>query len=236
MKKRIIAAIAMFAVFFTTSYAANAYLKTITVSYDINLSIDYKTPKLVDADGIPVKPFVYEGTTYVPIRAIADNLDAEIQYYSDTKTANIVSSDAKQNLIEIDALFRMVNFLDLVDTLAWRFDREAVNDTYNSENYNNKMEALSTLKTYLTYQIKGTVDKALEWPNTSYLIIKSQYDECLNVLSTLDEMANHYKNYVQINTQYSSGALAATHQTLLTQIEDLRSANMDIIFNIEKTF
>lgn len=97
MKKRIIAAIAMFAVFFTTSYAANAYLKTITVSYDINLSIDGQNVKLTDADGIPVKPFVYDGTTYVPIRAVSEYLGATVGYDKSTKSATVNTVETASN-------------------------------------------------------------------------------------------------------------------------------------------
>lgn len=94
MKRRLTAFVAMIFVFIVSAFAANAY-KTITVSYDIKLSINGDVPVLTDADGNKVQPFTYNGTTYVPIRAVSENLGAYVGYDASTKTA-IVTSDETQ--------------------------------------------------------------------------------------------------------------------------------------------
>ena len=92
MKKRLTAILLMLAFFTTSALAASTYQKSIEVEYGITLSINGKTPTLADANGSPVQPFVYDGTTYVPIRAVSTNLGAAISYDSKNNAANITTS------------------------------------------------------------------------------------------------------------------------------------------------
>lgn len=89
MKKRIPAVILMFTLFLTGAFAANTYQKSINVEYGINLNIEGASPTLTDVNGKSVQPFVYDGTTYVPIRAVSENLGASVQYDSASNTAYI---------------------------------------------------------------------------------------------------------------------------------------------------
>ncbi len=72
MKKRIPAIILMFALFLTTSYAANTYRKTITVTSGVNVEFNNEAIDMTDANGKAVEAFIYNGTTYVPIRAVVE--------------------------------------------------------------------------------------------------------------------------------------------------------------------
>ena len=87
MKKRLIAASLMLAMFTGSAYAVSSYTKTINVEYGVSLSINGQTPTLTDVNGKTVQPFVYDGTTYVPIRAVSDNLGHRIEYFSSSDTA-----------------------------------------------------------------------------------------------------------------------------------------------------
>ena len=87
--------------FLTTAFAATAYQKSITVDYNINLEINGETPTLTDVNGKQVRPFTYEGTTYVPIRAVANEMGASVGYDNATQTATITQSpndDAEEYL------------------------------------------------------------------------------------------------------------------------------------------
>jgi hypothetical protein len=55
--------------------------KTISVTYrDIKILIDGKELTPTDANGKVVEPFIYSGTTFVPLRAISEAFDAEVEW------------------------------------------------------------------------------------------------------------------------------------------------------------
>lgn len=69
--------------------ASNA-ARTIEVQYmDIKLVVDgvQVTPK--DANGTVVEPFVYNGTTYLPVRAVGAALGKEVDWEGNTRTVYI---------------------------------------------------------------------------------------------------------------------------------------------------
>lgn len=89
MKKRIPAIILMFALFLTTSYAANTYRKTITVTSGVNVEFNNEAIDMTDANGKAVEVFIYNGTTYVPIRAVSNAFGADIDYDRNTQTISV---------------------------------------------------------------------------------------------------------------------------------------------------
>lgn len=89
MKKRIPAIILMFVLFLTTSYAANTYRKTITVTSGVNVEFNNEAIDMTDANGKAVEAFIYNGTTYVPIRAVSNAFGADIGYDRNTQTISV---------------------------------------------------------------------------------------------------------------------------------------------------
>ena len=70
-----------------TAPAANTVYRTTTVQYDnIKLVIDGVeiTPK--DADGLTVEPFIYNGTTYLPVRAVGNAIGKQVTWDGENKT------------------------------------------------------------------------------------------------------------------------------------------------------
>lgn len=94
MKKRtrnsvcVILAIVLAVAIITPAVAASVR-KQITVDYGISLCFNDEPRKLVDANGNEVVPFVYQGTTYVPIRGVSYLFGADVGYDADTNTALI---------------------------------------------------------------------------------------------------------------------------------------------------
>jgi len=70
-----------------TAYAATSYTKTATLTYSgISVVLDGKQLSLTDATGKTVEPFVIDGTTYLPVRAISQALDLDVQWNGDSNT------------------------------------------------------------------------------------------------------------------------------------------------------
>ena len=65
----------------TTAFAANSITKKINATYrGIRLTVDGQlvTPK--DANGNVVEPFIYNGTTYLPVRAVGEALGKQVTW------------------------------------------------------------------------------------------------------------------------------------------------------------
>src|SRR5665648_169606 len=72
--------------------------KSITASYNnIKIYVDQKlvTPK--DVNGNIVEPFIYNGTTYLPVRAVGDAFGKEVSWDADTKSVYVGTQPVVQN-------------------------------------------------------------------------------------------------------------------------------------------
>ena len=68
--------------------AATVGRRTVEVDYNnIKVTLDGQQVALVDANGSPVEPFAINGTTYLPIRAVATALGLDISWDATTSTA-----------------------------------------------------------------------------------------------------------------------------------------------------
>jgi hypothetical protein len=110
--------------------------RTIEAFYsNIKISIDGNIVELKDTTGNPVEPFIYEGTTYLPVRAIAEALGMEVKFNETTNTVELAKKEGEKKVIwndaeniakamekqkEIDKLASLVDIFDR-DINAWNF-------------------------------------------------------------------------------------------------------------------
>jgi hypothetical protein len=79
--------------------AVFADTQTIEAFYNnIKISINGKAVELKDAAGSPVEPFIYNGTTYLPVRAIAEALGMEVKYNETTNTVELVRKEGETQM------------------------------------------------------------------------------------------------------------------------------------------
>lgn len=92
--------------------ALAAGVKTIEANYmDIKLVVDGVpiTPK--DASGKAVEPFVYEGTTYLPVRAVGEALGKDVKWDGETKTVYVGEIPGKVNyLVDVCPPYESKNY------------------------------------------------------------------------------------------------------------------------------
>ncbi len=73
---------------------AKQAVETIRVTYDnIKILIDGKEYQPTDVNGNIVEPFIYNGTTYLPVRAIANAFDKEVDWEAQTSTVTLGSKN-----------------------------------------------------------------------------------------------------------------------------------------------
>lgn len=63
--------------------------KAITVSSDVSIFVDGVEMKPTDADGNPVETFIYNGTTYVPLRAVSQYLGKAVKWDGSNRSVYI---------------------------------------------------------------------------------------------------------------------------------------------------
>lgn len=64
---------------------------------NITVTMDGAPVNLVDANGNPVEPFIINGTTYLPVRAVAGALGLDVGWDAATKTVTLMRLSASQD-------------------------------------------------------------------------------------------------------------------------------------------
>ena len=62
---------------------------SVSATSDISVYIDNKLTELTDANGYVVKPFIRNGTTYVPLRGVSELLGCDVEWDGSNKTIKI---------------------------------------------------------------------------------------------------------------------------------------------------
>ncbi|WP_019913372.1 stalk domain-containing protein [Paenibacillus sp. HW567] len=79
----------------SVSAYADSIQKQIAVTYDnIIVKLNGQEAALKDATGATVKPFIYNGTVYLPARAISEAVGLTANYDKTTKTVSLTSTDS----------------------------------------------------------------------------------------------------------------------------------------------
>lgn len=91
MKKiRILAVVAVLTAALTIAASASKGTVEKTLSYnDIRITLDGREITPRDANGDYVEPFIIDGTTYLPVRAVAGALGLEVGWDQETKTVQL---------------------------------------------------------------------------------------------------------------------------------------------------
>ena len=88
--------------FITTVFAADIS-RTLTATYrDIKITIDGTQIEPKDANGNTVEPFIVDGTTYLPVRAIADAIGYTVAWDGNSNTVILTSPEEKEEKDEKD--------------------------------------------------------------------------------------------------------------------------------------
>ena len=208
MKKRIPAIILMFALFLTTSYAANTYRKTITVTSGVNVEFNNEAIDMTDANGKAVEAFIYNGTTYVPIRAVSNAFGADIGYDRNTQTISIYDDFSEvaavahdmSNILSDCSNVLMLGYAnvgaDSTDSLKETFDNmKTINNNCIGlldtavKQYNIALAAFNTAgQSYESYAKSGSTYAATTYLNDA----DTAYDEYINAQNAITDFFYDY--------------------------------------------
>lgn len=196
MKKKLIAILLVLTLSLGSTAIALSTQRTINV--DANLMTVNVNGKQITGDN-----FLYNGTTYIPIRAAAESLGATVQFIPETHTAIIQSSSNaaannfdKSLVYELDLYHCIQKYLDylndgcfiLIDQLIYNDDRSQYQSFYTSiknhmqEEYNN-----------IEYIFQNTNLQSKEEATELFYSLKTCHDSIMakiNTMSNLNAPAN----------------------------------------------
>lgn len=85
--------------------------KTITVSSGVSIFVDGVEMKPTDVNGNPVETFIYNGTTYVPLRAVSQYLGKAVTWDGNTWSVYIGEAPGqKQYLVDILQPYQSIGY------------------------------------------------------------------------------------------------------------------------------
>ena len=222
MKKRIPAVILMFSLFLTGAFAANTYQKSINVEYGINLFIEGNSPTLTDVNGKTVQPFVYDGTTYVPIRAVSESLGASIQYDSSTNTASVYNDAVRSAQYG----YMMKSTLDdlFIEMLGLRDDiiLDVLSANYRSIQYDVLSNEYESIKSMSEIYENANNELVIELNDSAFSDFNSLYE-------TYTKAYKYYQQFCQDGQNYNM-------QSFLTYFDECLDYYFDAKTSIENFF
>lgn len=98
MKKNIVIAVLALALIFAIPAAAVGLMQTISVYTDMTIKVDGKIFHPKDANGNDVLIMEYEGTTYAPLRALAEAYGLEVGYDDASRMATVDKPEEEQSV------------------------------------------------------------------------------------------------------------------------------------------
>ena len=233
MKKRFTALMLMLAILIIPAAAAKTYRQQIAVEYGISLNINGQQAVLTDPNGKTVQPFVYNGTTYVPIRAVSENLGATVGYDKTTNTATVMLAGVGTDLQWFNLLLHMNDYLAKVDQTIDDINYSSFADNQTSSDVDRNKKLVSILDGYANEQLVGYLSYFEDYPE-EYANAKNLVDQCCAISSDLNEFCMHYSNFMQIPTQYSSEAMTAVQQRIIPKVSNLEDIIWEVVSTMEK--
>jgi len=158
----------------TSTVFAGGVTKTIEVVFD-KVNIEVNSQKMESSN------FLYEGTTYVPIRAVAEVLGKEVGWDHNSKTASINDIIEKVSIEEIDIVAEKIKAKAAKD---WpdNFQMQKFQIEQETEAYNT-IRGLINTPDYNSDILKKAID---DWSD-SYQMQKYQYEKQLEAYKELNE-------------------------------------------------
>ena len=96
--------------------------KTIQVYTGVNIYVDDTKLNPKDANGNPVEAFIYNGTTYLPVRAVGEAVGKTVQWEGKTSSVYIGKHTSDKPAVWLDEL-------DYFDSSSWKLEaREGMKD------------------------------------------------------------------------------------------------------------
>lgn len=193
MKKRCTALLLMLAILIIPAAAASTYRKQIAVDYGISLYFNDDAIILKDPNGNTVQPFVYGGTTYVPIRAVSETFGAAV-FYDSGENAAYIYDDFSEVCAVVNEMHNIItDCYNLILTEMYSTPKD-----YSSvfaecdQNINNFYDTLSYLTSDENYNVNSSIVMDEIMPSYQAFIL------------SFAEVHKNYNSYLASSNSYTT--------------------------------
>lgn len=193
MKKRLLSIILMLVLIPTIALAG-------TASEEIKVQKNVSTIT-VNGEKITADNFIYNGTTYVPLRAVSENMGSEVSWDNNTKTAAI-NTKADDVYLYFNLYKRSTATKDMANAIAIHF-LTSTND-------------LTTLKNVQTYARELT-----DMLNKSEIVYKNHGGDMYKAYQLIKINATHLNAVIDASIQYGVTSTSANADTALDNCETI---------------
>lgn len=156
---------------------ANAYQKQATLSYiGTKIILDGKAVTLTDSSGNAIEPFIIDGTTYLPVRCVANMVGLNVEWEQNTSTiilttipSNENGNDTSGTKSDIDDIPVTGNILNDILNIGNGVTIGSGNSTAGSANKTDKIDAPSEslpVKVTTASELQSYLDTIREEINT----------------------------------------------------------------------
>ena len=182
--RKLTIALIIIAVLTTGAVAATAWAReNITVTYNgIRVIADGKEIAPTDAYGNEVEPFIYNSTTYIPLRTVSEIVDGQIVWAQDEYTAYYFTRDY---MYYPDTM--IPTYKPGVDPDKEEIDRE---EGYSIYWYNVKNQTQEEIDKYETLLVAGGME--MEVDGDKYIFYSKDYEVTTVFLTDGDTNATYF--------------------------------------------
>lgn len=200
---------------------AASFSKTAELVYNnikITLNGDAITPK--DASGNTVEPFIIDGTTYLPVRAIGDALGMNVKW--DTGANTVVLS--YENAGNQDGAICAVQVLGYYEIIEEKFEELQTDFGTMRDDIN---WVMSTTITEGPYKGQRLCSAAVEQLQEDIKLVEGHYANCQSILS--DEGKDlwiEYKRLANLSMSYYKGLEVNPNQSFIDRVVGASQENI----------
>ncbi len=171
---------------------------------DVKVQLNSQALSLQDANGNEIKPLIVDGTTYLPVRAISENLGLEVAWNGETRTIDLNSQAANTATSPVPQTDKSIYGKgDTWVTDEWKVTVNSVKATDERNEFEKEKPAQVVFVNFTFENINYTDDKL-------YMVIDNLIDEGGNACNSYSvSSSKEYFQSVPIGAKSTGDAVFA---------------------------
>ncbi|MBQ6860048.1 MAG: hypothetical protein IJO08_00170 [Clostridia bacterium] len=214
-QKKVLALTGMLVLGAGACLAANMINEEITAikSYDINIKYNGELQTMYDANGKQVFPLSYEGTTYVPVRAVSNIFGVPVAWDAETKTVLLGENDEWREITKEDILYVQKYWVN--ENLNFEYDGVKYEKGYKEVSKSGWNVASANMELSLNNEYKTLAFKLVSEAD----IVDNEANLTV-VVRDMDTKKEIYRNTMTSNSSLDVEVDVEGHDHIIVELDD----------------